>query len=241
MSMAKWAKAGPTRYLARTISQRSRERKIEILRSAIPRGSSVLLVGASPNLGIGTESAVERGLLSHAEVTCLVYEPCEESLWGRPTVQGDARELPFSDGSFDYVVSNAVIEHVGGPDGAKRMIAESHRVARAGYFHTTPNRWFPIEPHLMAPFLHWLPESPRQHAFALFGFGSYTRENYWLFSRRTLRRLGAQVSRATGWWPAMTLIAHSAPLNAQGHGRLSRSTRGATSTHTPRPRPADTT
>lgn len=207
-----WLKKGPARRLARTVSSRSRSQKVTLFRANIEPGSTVLLVGVSPDAGIGTESAVERGLLDHATVTCLVYEPYDGDLLGRPTVHGDARDLPFADASFDYVVSNAVIEHVGGPDGAQQMIAESDRVARVGYLHTTPNRWFPIEPHVMMPLLHWLPERARQRAFSAVGFRSYTRENYWLFSKRTLRALGTQVSRCTGGWPAMTLIAHSKPL-----------------------------
>lgn len=203
---------GPARRLARTISARSRTRKISLLRANITPGSEVLLVGASPDEGIGTESLVEQGLIGHARVTCLVHAPCTETLWDRPTLRGDARALPFADDSFDYVVSNAVIEHVGGPDGARRMLTESARVARTGYLHTTPNRWFPIEPHLMVPLLHWLPEQARQRAFAVLGHHGYVRADYWLFSRRTLRALGAHASRCTGRWPAMTLLAHSGPL-----------------------------
>lgn len=213
MSVVNLLRRGPARRLARAVSERSRREKIALLRANIAPGSSVLLVGVSPNEGIGTDSIVERGLLEHADVTCLVYEPFDGLLWDRPTVQGDARALPFPDRSFDYVVSNAVIEHVGGPHGAQKMISESERVARVGFLHTTPNRWFPIEPHVMVPLLHWLPEGMRRRAFSLIGFSRYTRENYWLFSRRTLRQLGAHASRCTGSWPAMTLIAHSRPLN----------------------------
>jgi len=219
MSIVKVMKKGPARRLARSVSGRSRARKVDLLRANIAPGSSLLLVGVSPAEGIGTESAVERGLLAHADVTCLVYEPFSGELWGRPTVQGDARDLPFPDDSFDYVVSNAVIEHVGGPDGAARMIAESQRVARVAFLHTTPNRWFPIEPHLMMPVLHWLPERARQRAFSAVGFDGYIRENYWLFSRRSLRELGVQASPCTGVWPAMTLVAHSAPLVRPGRWR----------------------
>lgn len=213
MSIVKSIQRGPLRHFAYRVSQRSRDRKVTLLRSSIQPSASVLVVGASPNEGIGTESAVERGLLEHASITCLVYEPYDGELWGRPTVRGDARDLPFPDRSFDYVVSNAVIEHVGGPEGARRMIAESRRVARIGYLHTTPNRWFPIEPHLMLPLIHWLPETARQRVFASVGFKAYTREHYWLFSKRSLRRLGTPAASCTGLWPAMTLIAHSVPLN----------------------------
>ena len=212
MSVVRLLKKGPALRLARVVSSRSRTAKIALLRANIDAGSRVLLVGVSANEGLGTESAVERGLLEHAEVTCLVHDQVGGGLCGRPTVRGDARALPFPDDSFDYVVSNAVIEHVGGPEGALRMLTESDRVARVGYLHTTPNRWFPIEPHVMMPLLHWLPERARQRAFATVGFDGYTRDAYWLYSTRTLRRLGARASRCTGAWPAMTLLAHSREL-----------------------------
>ncbi len=73
-------------------------------------------------------------------------------------VQGDALELPFADGEFDVVFSNAVIEHVGGREQQRRFVEEALRVARRAFI-TTPNRWFPVEVHTLLPLVHWLPDS----------------------------------------------------------------------------------
>jgi hypothetical protein len=71
-------------------------------------------------------------------------------------VVGDACDLPFPDGAFDVSFSNSVVEHLGTAENQRRFAHEVRRVARA-YYVQTPNRWFPIEPHLMAPFIHYLP------------------------------------------------------------------------------------
>jgi SAM-dependent methyltransferase len=72
----------------------------------------------------------------------------------------NAEQLPFVDGAFDIAVSNSVIEHVANP---QRFASEARRVARR-HFIQTPNRAFPIEPHYIAPFVHWLPRALRPAA-----------------------------------------------------------------------------
>jgi Methyltransferase domain len=77
---------------------------------------------------------------------------------GVKAVQADGRDLPFEDGAFALGFSNAVIEHVaGGREGQRQFITELCRVAEH-VFVTTPNRWFPIDPHTLVPFAHWLPD-----------------------------------------------------------------------------------
>ena len=81
-------------------------------------------------------------------------------------VQGNALELPFDDGSFDVVFSNAVIEHVGGEEEQRRFVAEALRVGRRAFI-TTPNRWFPVEVHTHLPFVHWLPDAASHRVYEL--------------------------------------------------------------------------
>ncbi len=73
-------------------------------------------------------------------------------------VAGDGRCLPFRDRAFDVVFSNSVIEHVGDRTSQERFAREVSRVGR-GFWVQTPNRWFPVEQHLLTPFIHWLPKS----------------------------------------------------------------------------------
>ena len=71
-------------------------------------------------------------------------------------VFADGRRLPFADQSFDIVFSNSVIEHVGDGESQRQFAEEIGRVGRA-YWVQTPNRLFPVEPHLLTPLLHFLP------------------------------------------------------------------------------------
>ncbi len=75
-----------------------------------------------------------------------------------PYVQADARAAPFADRTFDLAFSNSAIEHIGGLADQRRFASEMLRVGGHIYCQT-PNRWFPVEPHHLALFLHWLPET----------------------------------------------------------------------------------
>ena len=71
-------------------------------------------------------------------------------------VIGDGTNLQYPDQSFDLVFSNSVIEHVGDFETQSRFAKEMLRVGKNIYCQT-PNKWFPIEPHLIAAFIHWFP------------------------------------------------------------------------------------
>jgi SAM-dependent methyltransferase len=75
---------------------------------------------------------------------------------GFAAVAATGCRLPFRDRSFDVVFSNSVIEHIADPGERRRFAAEIRRVGRS-YWVQTPNRRFPVEPHLWTPFLHYLP------------------------------------------------------------------------------------
>ena len=72
-------------------------------------------------------------------------------------------KLPFADDSFDVVVSNHVIEHVGDRSDQGRHLGEIRRVLRPGGvgYLAVPNRWMLVEPHFRLAFLSWLPRSWR--------------------------------------------------------------------------------
>jgi len=73
-------------------------------------------------------------------------------------VVGDGRKLAFNDQSFDVAFCNSVIEHLGTKNDQLIFARELRRVGRRHYAQT-PNSRFPIEPHLLTPFIHWLPVS----------------------------------------------------------------------------------
>lgn len=72
-------------------------------------------------------------------------------------VEGAA--LPFESDSFDLVVSNHVIEHVGDLDAQRLHLAEVARVLKPDgrVYFAVPNKWSLIEPHYGLPLLSWLP------------------------------------------------------------------------------------
>jgi hypothetical protein len=67
----------------------------------------------------------------------------------------DGKRIPYPDGHFDVLICNSVIEHVA-PELRQPIVDEIKRVSRY-HFVQTPAYEFPIEPHFVLPFMHWLP------------------------------------------------------------------------------------
>jgi hypothetical protein len=72
------------------------------------------------------------------------------------TLVGNGCRLSFGDGSYDLLYSNSVIEHVGGWEQQEAFAREARRVGRRLWIQT-PAFECPIEPHYIAPFVHFLP------------------------------------------------------------------------------------
>jgi len=91
-------------------------------------------------------------------LTIVNLYPSKETLPGMVWIIADERHLPFKDKAFDITYSNSLIEHLG--DFASQQ-AFAKEIARVGvrYYVQTPNKWFPVEPHPLTPFIHYLPKS----------------------------------------------------------------------------------
>jgi hypothetical protein len=115
-------------------------------------------------------------------------------------IHGDACNLNlFDDNSFHIAHSNSVIEHVGSWHNMLRFAQELRRLAPNIYVQT-PYFWFPIEPHFMCPFFHWLPRPIRISLIMNFDLGNHQRstnvneaaaklENYRLLDKQMLQAL----------------------------------------------------
>lgn len=85
----------------------------------------------------------------------------------------DGEHLPFEDATFDIVISNHVIEHVGDRARQADHLSELCRVlAPGGYVYlATPSRWQLVEPHYSLPLLSWMPRGWRDRYVRIAGKG----------------------------------------------------------------------
>lgn len=84
-------------------------------------------------------------------------------------------ELPFADATFDVVITNHVIEHVGDAAEQHKHLTEIHRMLKpdgVGYL-AVPNRWMLTEPHFQLKFLSWWPHAWRTPYLRLMRKGTF--------------------------------------------------------------------
>jgi hypothetical protein len=142
------------------LSLASREKKLEHFYSLFKKGESVL------DVGISTPFEQEQPGLNYF-LKNYRYAPetymglgvedlsgMEDLYPGKRFVQYSGKKFPFLDKQFDWVFSNAVIEHVGDDDAQLLFLNEMMRVA-SNVFFTTPNKYFPVDSHTDVFFLHW--------------------------------------------------------------------------------------
>ena len=162
-------------------------------------------------------------LAERPRLTLLNTPRAADDLAGATWVAGDGRSLPFRDGTFDVVFSNSVIEHVGDAASQQSFAREVARVGRR-FWVQTPNRWFPVEQHLLTPFIHWLPKEwqrpivPRFNVWSMLMRVTPDRRKFYiehyladvrLLSYSQMRDLfpGARVIRERLWGLTKSLVA----------------------------------
>jgi SAM-dependent methyltransferase len=142
---------GPLARVASPFAARARARRHAALFPQLPVAARIVDVGCGA-LGL-------RALEPDRDITGVDRLPRPD--YPGPFVQADVLAgLPFADGEFDLAYCSSVIEHVAPADRAA-FAAEVARVAR-GLFVQTPAFGFPIEPHALLPFAHWLPVALRK-------------------------------------------------------------------------------
>lgn len=136
--------------------RRFRPARIRALRALLPQiddpNATILDLGGTADWWAEVKPAARR--ITIVNVDRQVEDRVRAA--GFDFICADACELPFADRQFDLVFSNSVIEHVGDARRQQAFAGEMRRCGKAVYMQT-PNRWFVVEPHLIALGLHWLP------------------------------------------------------------------------------------
>jgi SAM-dependent methyltransferase len=153
---------GPVPRLAEPFSRRARARRLQAFLRAC---------GVTPETRIVDIGCGGHGLIALApQLNVVGVDLVDRPEYPGTLVRADATDrLPFEDDEFDLAYSNSVIEHIA-PERRARFASELRRVAR-GWYVQTPAVGFPIEPHSLLPFPHWLPEPLRRRYWKL-GIGS---------------------------------------------------------------------
>jgi hypothetical protein len=174
-------------------SRNSRKRRYDIfVQTMRPTASDTILDIGVNDTNWRASNFLEAWYPWPDRITAIATEPRDSFRRIFPEVRfvvADGRQLPFHDDSFSIGFANAVVEHVGTRAEQERFVAEMLRTCRR-VFIATPNAKFPVDPHTLLPFVHWLPRRVRHAVLNRVGL------RYWADERvlnplaeRDLRRL----------------------------------------------------
>lgn len=185
------------KQLFKKLQEKSRKSKFELFVKALKPTSQTRIL----DLGCGKGTFLEQMYPYKQKITGLDISDYNIRKFKRkhPTIKirkGNAKNLQFKDKSFDIVFSNAVIEHVGN---LSEQIKYANEVKRVGkkYFITTPNKWFPFEPHYRLPLFQFVPKSIQKFLTNHFSIGNYKKgewEDINLLSTTHLKKLFPEAS-----------------------------------------------
>lgn len=183
------ARPGLRSRLGSRLAARARARRHERFRALTGAGAEAFRI-----VDVGCGALGLRALEPDLDVTGV--DLVERPGYPGPFVRADATvELPFADGTFDLAYSSSVIEHVA-PARRAAFASEVRRVAR-GWWVQTPAWSFPVEPHALLPFAHWLPPAVRRPYWRLGVAGAW--EDIALLRRRQLEALfGPAIAERVG-------------------------------------------
>ena len=173
------ARQGLRTRIANRYSRRARRKRLELFERLLAPAPGETAV----DVGCGTAGLAT--IAPELRVTGVDRDP-RPGYPGARFVQADATRLPFSDGEFDIAYSNSVVEHLLAGD-REAYARELQRVGRR-WLVQTPNRLFPIEPHALLPFVHWLPRPLGRAAWRL-GVSGDPYDDVRLLGIRELRAL----------------------------------------------------
>jgi hypothetical protein len=186
----------------RPIHKRLRKEKLKLFLELSAHAGKNTLLDVGGDTGIDSEWVPL--YQAFREVTVVNVEPSADQhpLPHVRRIVADGCCLPFADGSFDWVFSNAVLEHVGGAEKQRKFAAEISRVAKYGYFVTTPNKLFPIEPHTLLPLYQFLPERWQRTLVRMSPYYVHVYEEIRLLGSRDMREL----------FPGATIVSTGFPI-----------------------------
>jgi len=144
-----------THHLYALVSPKFREERIRVFLETMKPDKDTRI------LDIGGYSGYWRQMGIESHVTLVNIHTLEQDQLKEDSqftfIEADGCDLPFDDDSFDLVYSNSVIEHLFTEENQRKFASEIMRVGDA-YWVQTPAKEFPVEPHVLTPFIHWFPK-----------------------------------------------------------------------------------